>query len=174
MIGTWREFSRHPPSSLSGRPDRQRQVDRDNPSKTLPAKRHTRAPTTANPGYPSTPEKEDLDLKSLVMILLEEHKKDINKYLKEIQGMMTKLEALTVETQKSLKEIQENMGEQIEANKEEKQKSLKEMQEKLGHQAEDMKEETKKIYYRNRGKHKQTSEGTEQNHPGSKNGSRNN
>ena len=44
------------------------------------------------------------------MILLEEHKKDINKYLKEMQGTMTKLEALTMKTQKSLKEMQENMG----------------------------------------------------------------
>ena len=35
-----------------------------------------------------------------------------------------------METQKSLKEIQENMGQQIEANKEEMQKSLKERQEK--------------------------------------------
>ena len=46
------------------------------------------------------------------MMLLEEYKKDINKTLKEIQGNMTKLEALTMETQKSLKEIQENMGQQ--------------------------------------------------------------
>ena len=52
------------------------------------------------------------------MILLEEHKKDINKSLQEIHGNMNKLEALTMETQKSLKENQENMGQQIEANKE--------------------------------------------------------
>ena len=42
--------------------------------------------TTASPGYPNTPEKQDQDLKSLVMMLLEEHEKDINKALKEIQG----------------------------------------------------------------------------------------
>ena len=41
--------------------------------------------TTASPGYPNTSEKQELDLKSLVMMLLEEHKKDINKSLKEIQ-----------------------------------------------------------------------------------------
>ena len=41
--------------------------------------------TTASPGYSNTPEKQDLDLKSLVMMLLEEHKKDINKSLKELQ-----------------------------------------------------------------------------------------
>ena len=54
-------------------------------------------------------------------MLLEEHKKDINKSLKEIQGSMNKLEAFTMETQKSLKEIQENMGQQTEANKKEMQ-----------------------------------------------------
>ena len=37
---------------------------------------------------------------------------------------MNKLEALTMETQKSLKEIQENLGQQIEANKEEMQKII--------------------------------------------------
>ena len=63
-------------------------------------------------------------------MLLEEHKKDINKSLKEIQVNMNRLEGLTMETQKSLKEIQENMGQQIEANKEETQKLLKEMQER--------------------------------------------
>ena len=46
------------------------------------------SPTIASPGYPNTPEKQDLDLKSLVMILLEEHKKDINKSVKEIQEKM--------------------------------------------------------------------------------------
>ena len=65
---------------------------------------------TASLGYTNTLEKQDLDLKSLVMMLIEEHKKDINKYLKEIQGNMNKLEAHTMETQKSLKEIQEKRG----------------------------------------------------------------
>ena len=100
------------------------------------------SPTTASPGYPSTPEKQELDIKAQVMMLLEEHKKDINKSLKEMQGNMNKLEALTMETQKSLKEIQENMGQQIEANKEETQKSLKEIQENLRQQAEVMIKET--------------------------------
>ena len=83
------------------------------------------SPTLASPGYPNTPEKQDLDLKSLVMMLVQEHMKNI---LKEIQEKMDqKLEALTRETQKSLKEIQEN----TEANKEETQKSLKEIQRTL-------------------------------------------
>ena len=100
------------------------------------------SPTTATPRYLNTVEKHDLDLKSLV--ILEEHKKEINKALKEIQGNMNKLEALTMEIQKSLKEIQENMSQQIEANKEEMQKSLKEMQEKLSQQVEVMKGKTQK------------------------------
>ena len=88
------------------------------------------SPLTASPGYPNTPEKQDLVLKSLVMMLLQEHMKGINKSLKEIpEKNDQKLEALTRETQKSLKEIQENMGQKIEAIKEEMQKSFKEIQE---------------------------------------------
>ena len=55
-------------------------------------------------------------------MLVQEHMKDI---LKEIQEKMDQtLEALARETQKSLKEIQEN----TKANNEETQKSLKELQ----------------------------------------------
>ena len=58
------------------------------------------SPFTACSGYPITPLKQDLDLKSLVMMLVQEHMKDI---LKEIQEKMDqKLEALARETQKSL------------------------------------------------------------------------
>jgi hypothetical protein len=42
-------------------------------------------PTTASPGYPSTPERQDSDLKSYPMTLVEDFKKDINNSLKEIQ-----------------------------------------------------------------------------------------
>ena len=45
------------------------------------------SPLTACPGYPITPEKQDLDLKSLVMMLVQEHMKDI---IKEIQGKWIK------------------------------------------------------------------------------------
>ena len=59
------------------------------------------SPTTASPGYPNTPEKQDLDLKSHLMMLLEDYKKDIKKSLEEIQeNMSQKVEALTKETQK--------------------------------------------------------------------------
>ena len=45
------------------------------------------------------------------MMQLQEHMKDINKSLKEIQERNDqKLETLTRETQKSFKEIQENMS----------------------------------------------------------------
>jgi hypothetical protein len=44
-----------------------------------------RSPTIANLGYPNSPEKQDVDLKSHLMILIEDFKKDINKSLKEIQ-----------------------------------------------------------------------------------------
>jgi hypothetical protein len=40
------------------------------------------SPTTASPGYPNTLEKQDVDLKSHLMMLIEDFKKDINKSLK--------------------------------------------------------------------------------------------
>ena len=42
-------------------------------------------PTTANPEYTNTPEKQDSDLKSYLMILVEDFKKGINNSRKEIQ-----------------------------------------------------------------------------------------
>ena len=41
-------------------------------------------PTTASPGYPNTPEKQDSDLKSYLMMLVEDFK-DINNSQKEIR-----------------------------------------------------------------------------------------
>jgi hypothetical protein len=43
------------------------------------------SPTIARPGYPKTLEKQDSDLKSLLMMMIEDFKKDINNSLKEIQ-----------------------------------------------------------------------------------------
>jgi hypothetical protein len=54
--------------------------------------------TIASPGYPTTPEKRDSDLKSLLTMMIEDFKENINN---------------------SLKEIQENTGKQLEALKEE-------------------------------------------------------
>jgi hypothetical protein len=67
------------------------------------------SPTIASPGYPNTLEKQDSDLKSLLMRMTEDIKKDINNSLKEIQeNTGTQLEALKEEAQKPLKELQEN------------------------------------------------------------------
>ena len=63
-------------------------------------------PLQPSPGYPNILEKQDVDLKSYLMMLIEDFKKDINS---------------------SLKEIQENTGKQVEALKEETHKSLKEL-----------------------------------------------
>jgi septal ring factor EnvC (AmiA/AmiB activator) len=65
--------------------------------------------TITSPGYTITLEKQDLDLKSLLMMMIEDFKKDRNNSLKEIQENTGKQqEALKEETQKSLKELQEN------------------------------------------------------------------
>ena len=85
--------------------------------------------TRPSPGYPNIPEKQDLDLKSHLMMLLEDFQEEINK---------------------SLKEIQENIGKQVKELKEKTQNSLKSLH-----------------------GNKQTGKGIEQNHPGSKNRSRN-
>jgi hypothetical protein len=72
------------------------------------------SPTNVNPGYPNTPEKQDSDLKSHLMMMIEEFKKDINNPLKEIQENTGKqVEDLKEETQKSLKELQENTVKQV-------------------------------------------------------------
>jgi len=71
-------------------------------------------PTKANTEYPNTPEKQDLDLKSNLMMMIEDFKKDINNSLKEIQANTGKqVDALKRETQKSLKELQENTTKQV-------------------------------------------------------------
>jgi hypothetical protein len=60
------------------------------------------SPTTASPGYPITPETQESDLKSHLLMMTEDFKKDINNSLKEIQENTGKqLEALKEETQKS-------------------------------------------------------------------------
>jgi chromosome segregation ATPase len=72
------------------------------------------SPTIANPGYTITLGKQDSDLKSLLMMMIEDFKKDINNSRKEIQENTGKqLEALKEETQKSLKELQEYTIKQV-------------------------------------------------------------
>jgi hypothetical protein len=84
-------------------------------------------PTIASPGYPNTPKKQDSDLKSYLMMLVEDFKKDVNNSLKEIQEN-------TAEQVEVLKELQENSTKQVEVLKEEIQKSLKELQENTSKQ----------------------------------------
>jgi hypothetical protein len=58
------------------------------------ASSETSSPTTASPGYTITLEKQHLDLKSLLMMVIEDFK-DINNSFKEIQEITGKqLEAL--------------------------------------------------------------------------------
>jgi chromosome segregation ATPase len=87
-------------------------------------------PTTVSPGYPNTPKKQDSDLKSYLMVLVEDFEKGINNSLKKIEENTAKqVKALKEEAQKSLKELQENTAKQVEDTKEETQKSLKELYE---------------------------------------------
>jgi hypothetical protein len=82
---------------------------RSNRKQDYLASSETNSPTIASPGYTIAQEKQDMDLKSLLMMLMEDYKKDINN---------------------SIKEIQENTGYQVEALKEETQKPLKELKER--------------------------------------------
>jgi hypothetical protein len=72
-----------------------------------------KSPTIVSPVYNITSEKQDMDLKSLLMMMMEDFKKEINNSLKEIQENTGKqLEALKKETQKSLKGLQKNTTKQ--------------------------------------------------------------
>jgi vacuolar-type H+-ATPase subunit E/Vma4 len=67
-----------------------------------------------SPVHPNTPEKQDLDLKAYLKMMVEDIKKDFNNSLKEIQKNTAKqVEHLKEETQKFLKELQENMTKQV-------------------------------------------------------------
>ena len=65
------------------------------------------SPTTASHGYPNTPEKQDSDLKTHLMMMIKDFKKDINNSLKEIQNTDKQVKALKEKIQKFLKELQE-------------------------------------------------------------------
>jgi hypothetical protein len=70
------------------------------------------SPTTASPGYTITPEKQDMDLKSLIMVMMEDYK-DITPLKKLQENKGKQVETLKEETQKSLKELQENTSKQV-------------------------------------------------------------
>jgi chromosome segregation ATPase len=80
--------------------------NRSNRNQGYLASSEPNSPTIASP---NTLEKQDSDLKSLLMMMIEDIKKDISNPLKEIQENTGKqLEVFKEETQKSLKELQEN------------------------------------------------------------------
>jgi FtsZ-binding cell division protein ZapB len=59
------------------------------------------SPTIAHPGYTTTPEKQDMDLMPLLIMMIEDLKNDINKSLKEVQENTGKqVETLKGETKK--------------------------------------------------------------------------
>ena len=80
--------------------------------------------TSASPEYPNTPKKLDTDLKAylMMMMMIENIKKDFNNSLKEIQENTTK--ELQV-----LKEKQENTTKQVEVLKEKQENTSKQMME---------------------------------------------
>jgi hypothetical protein len=81
--------------------------NRSNRNQVYLASSEPNSPTLANPGYTFTPEKQDMDLKSLLMMVMEDFMREI----KENTGKQ--LEAFKEETQKSLGELQENITKQV-------------------------------------------------------------
>jgi hypothetical protein len=74
--------------------------NRSNRNQGYLASSEQNSPTIVSPGYTITPEKQDMDLKTLVIMLMEAFKKEINNSLKEIQENTGKqLEVLKEETQ---------------------------------------------------------------------------
>jgi hypothetical protein len=65
------------------------------------------SPTIASPGYSITPEKQGMDPKSLLMMMIEDFKKEIQ------ENTGKQLEASKEETQKSLRELKENTTKQV-------------------------------------------------------------
>jgi hypothetical protein len=64
--------------------------NRSNRNQGYLATSEPKSPTVASPGYTITPEKQDMDLKSLLMMMMEDFKKEITNFLKEIQENTTK------------------------------------------------------------------------------------
>jgi hypothetical protein len=54
--------------------------NRSNTNQGYLASSETNTSTIAIPGYTITPEKQDMDLKSLIMMMMEDYKKDIKNY----------------------------------------------------------------------------------------------
>ena len=69
--------------------------NRSNRNQGYLASSEPNSPTIASPGYTITPEKQDMDLKSLLMMMMEDFKKEIQ------ENTGKQLEALKEETQKN-------------------------------------------------------------------------
>jgi hypothetical protein len=94
-------------------------------------------PSIVSPGYSNIPEKQDSDLKSYLMMVVEDFKKGINNSHKEIQEN-------TAKQVEALKELQENIAKQVEDLKEKTpKKSLKELQENLTKEMMELKKNKK-------------------------------
>ena len=59
--------------------------NRSNRNQGYLASSEPNSPTITSPGYTIIPEKQDMDLKSLLMMMMEDYKKEINNSPKEIQ-----------------------------------------------------------------------------------------
>jgi hypothetical protein len=76
--------------------------NRSNRNQGYLASSEPNSPSIASPGYIITLEKQNLDLKSFFMLMMEDFKKEIQ------ENTGKPLEALKEKKQKSLKELQEN------------------------------------------------------------------
>jgi hypothetical protein len=81
--------------------------NRSNRNQGYMASSEPNAPTIATPGYTIKPENQDMDLKSLLIMMMENFKKVIQ------ENAGKQLEAFKEETQISLRELQENTIKQV-------------------------------------------------------------
>jgi hypothetical protein len=84
-----------------------RHKKRSNRNQGYLASQEPNPPTTASPGYTITLEKQDMNLKSLLMMMMEDFKKETQ------ENTGKELETFKEETQKSLRELQENTTKQV-------------------------------------------------------------
>jgi predicted transcriptional regulator len=82
--------------------------NRSNRNQDYMASSETNSHAIASPGYTITPEKQDMDLKSLLMMMMME---DFKKEIQENTGKQ--LDAFKEKTTKSLRELQENTTKQV-------------------------------------------------------------
>jgi hypothetical protein len=81
--------------------------NRSNRNQGYLASSEPNSPTIASSGYTITPEKQDMNLKSFLMMMMEDFKKEIQ------ENTGKQLEAFKEETQKCFRELQENTIKQV-------------------------------------------------------------